>query len=151
MTSIPAETISPMSSKQSQTLSLLGKELGQFLLICALAFGLMRLTEHYWTDVLKMLAGSAGIMAAMLLVKRSIAMIATGLAAAVLGPTFAMHAVNAGALSFAAPHFEGIPAWLFPVWGAGGIFMASLYEFLRVLIAQAETLRAHDRSSDKDI
>ncbi|WP_172330970.1 hypothetical protein [Mangrovicoccus sp. HB161399] len=139
-----------MSSKQTETLSLLGKELGQFLLICALAFGLMRLTEHYWTDVLKMLAGSAGIMAAMLLVKRTLAMTVTGLAAGVLGPTFAMHAVNAGALTFAAPHLEGIPAWLFPVWGAGGIFVGSLYEFLRVLIAQAETLRAHDRSRDEE-
>ncbi|WP_108258304.1 hypothetical protein [Mangrovicoccus ximenensis] len=137
-----------MSSKQTETLSLLGKELGQFLLICGLAFGLMRLTEHYWQDVLTMLGSSAAIMAAMLLVKRSFAVAVTGLAAAVLGPTFAIHAVKAGALSFAAPHLEGIPAWLFPVWGAGGIFFASLYQFLRVLIAQAETLRANDPGSE---
>ncbi|WP_138469492.1 hypothetical protein [Poseidonocella sp. HB161398] len=138
-----------MSTTQSERLSLLGKELGQFLLICALAFGLMRLMQHYWQDALTMLAGSAGIMAAMLLVKRDLAIAVTGLAAGVVGPVFAMKAVEVGAWSFAAPHLEGIPAWLFTVWGAGGIFFACFFEFVRVLIAQAETLRAND-GKDKD-
>ncbi|MBE3637498.1 hypothetical protein [Mangrovicoccus algicola] len=139
-----------MSSKQTETLSLLGKELGQFLLIFALAFGLMRLLEHYWQDPLSMLAGSAGIMAAMLLVKRRLALVVTGLAAGVLGPMFTIHAVRAGALSFAAPHLEGVPAWLFTAWGAGGVFFGCLYGFLQVLFAQAETLRKHESPRQDD-
>ena len=130
-----------MSSHQVGSLSHVGKELGQFLLICALAFGLLRLVQHYWQDPLVMLAGSSAVMAGMLLVKRDLAVTVAGLMVGVIGPLFEIQLVDIGALTYAAPHLEGIPAWLFMVWGAGGIFIACLHQFIRVLIAQTETPR----------
>lgn len=109
-----------------------------FLLICLLGFGMMRLIQHFWSDPLTMLVGSSAIVAGMLLVKRDLATTVAGLLMGVLGPLAEMRAVGAGAWTFTNPHFEGLPAWMFLVWGCIGIFVASLYEFLRVLIAQAE-------------
>lgn len=130
-----------MSTNRSDSLSLLGRELGKFILVCVLGFGLLRLTQHFWDDALIMLAGSSAAVAGMLLVKRDLAVTVTGLLAGVLGPLAEMKAVEAGAWAYANPHFEGVPAWLFLIWCAFGILVACLYELLRVLIAQAETPR----------
>ena len=130
-----------MQKSQTTTLSLLGKELGQFLVICALAYGLYLLTQHYWNDALSMLAGSAAVLVGMVLIKRNLAIAITGLVMGVLGPMFEIQAVRSGAWSFAGPHLEGIPAWLFLVWAIFGVFIASFYEFLRILIAQTESVR----------
>lgn len=127
-----------MSSERSTNISLLGRELGQFLLISALTFAMVRLIEHFWPDALVMIAGSAVIVVAMLLVKRDLAVTVTGLLLGVLGPFGEMALVDAGALTYAQHHIEGVPAWLFLVWCAGGIFVASLFAFIRVLIAQTE-------------
>ncbi len=132
-----------MASKRSQTLSLLGRELGQFLLIGALGIATLRLTQHFWHEPLTMLAGTTAIVAMMLLVKRSLAITLTGLGVGIVGPVAEMQAVRAGAWSYASAHIEGVPAWLFLVWCTVGIFVASTYEFLRVLIAQAEAAGAN--------
>lgn len=109
-----------------------------FLLICVLGFALMRLIQHFWQDALTMLAGCSAIVAGMLLVKRDLGTTVAGLLVGVIGPLAEMRAVGAGAWTYANPHFEGLPAWMFLVWGAIGIFIASLYELLRVLIVHAD-------------
>lgn len=134
-----------MSDKEVTSLSLLGRELGQFLLICLGMFAMIQLIEHFWNDPLTMLAGSAALVAAMLLVKRDLAVSVTGLAVGVIAPLAEMPLVEVGAWSYGADHIEGVPSWLFLVWCAIGIFIGSLFEFLRVLIAQAETPRIDGR------
>lgn len=128
-----------MSTNRSDTLSVLGRELGKFTLICVLAFGLLRLTQHFWDDALTMLAGSSAIVAIMLLVKRDLAVTVVGLLVGILGPLAEMRGVAVGAWTYARPNIEGVPAWLFLVWCAVGIIIACLYEFLRVLIAQTHS------------
>lgn len=133
-----------MDKKQPGTLSQLGRELGQFLLITALAVATLRLLQHYWQEPLTMLAGTSGIVAAMLLVKRTLSITLVALGFGILGPLAEMRAVDAGALSYTAAHIEGVPAWLFLAWGVVGIFVASAHDFLRVLIAQVEKSRSED-------
>lgn len=128
-----------MTTRGKSTLSRLGRELGQFLLISALGFAILRLTQHLWQDPVTMMAGGALIVALMLLVKRDLAVTLTGLGMGIVGPLFEMRGVAAGAWSYSQTHVEGVPAWLFLLWGGIGIFIASLYEFLRSLIAEAQS------------
>lgn len=127
-----------MSTKETGTLSSLGRELGQFLLVCLLGFATLRLVEQYWQEPITMLAGASVIFAAMLLVKRNLAITLTGLGVGVLGPLAEMQGVAAGAWSYAQPNIEGVPAWLFLVWGTAGIFVVSACDFLRELIDQVQ-------------
>ncbi|MEM8554120.1 MAG: hypothetical protein AAGF71_04755 [Pseudomonadota bacterium] len=127
-----------MSNDGSSSLSVLGRELGQYLLICGLGFLSLRLMQNFWDDPLTMIAGSSVLVAGMLLVKRDLAITVTGIAVGILGPLGDMAAVRVGAWSYTTPHVEGVPAWLFLQWGAVGIFVAATYEFLRVLILQTD-------------
>jgi len=132
-----------MEEKQTSTLSILGRELGQFLLVGALGFALMRLIQHYWQNALAMLIGTTLIFALMLLVKRDLAITVAALILGVAAPLAEMRAVSAGALSYATPQLEGLPAWMFLVWGSVGVLTGSLVTFIKALIVQAQRLR-HD-------
>lgn len=127
-----------MSNAGPSSLSVLGRELAKFILICVLSYLVLQLTEAFWDDPLTMMAGASTLVAIMLLVKRDLAVTVTGIAVGILGPVAEMKAVGEGAWAYTEPHIEGVPVWLFLVWGAAGIFISSAYEFLRVLIHQAE-------------